>query len=227
MQRSHEAGGKGSKQIEREKMESEKTNKKKKGVAAVIAAILIAACAGGAWYVHDSKIKEMQNAGVEKLQASVNLDAYREAEQKEINAILEETETAIRDTGDQAEIDALIEKAVAETEGLKTAAAYTQEEGIEKLKKSVDTDLYREAEQKEIKKILDSTEKAILKTGDQAEIDALIKKAGDKIGELKTDEEYTAEEEAARQAAASKSGKKKKKPSGSGGCIGGGSDVWN
>ena len=104
-------------------MDSKKPNNKKKGVAAVIAAILIATCAGGAWYVHDTKIKEMQNAGVEKLQASVDLDAYREAEQKEINAILEETETKIRETGDQAEIDALVEKAVAETGEFKTAAA--------------------------------------------------------------------------------------------------------
>ena len=206
-------------------MESDKNKKKKKGVAAVIAAILIAACAGGAWYVHDSKIKEMQNAGAEKLQASVDLSAYREAEQQEINAVLEATEAAIRESKDQAEIDALIEKAVAETEGFKTAEAYTQEEGIEKLKKSVDKDLYREAEQKEIKKILDTTEKAILKTGDQAEIDALIKKASDQIGELKTDAEYAEEEAAAAAAAASK--KKKKKSSGSGGCIGGGSDVWN
>lgn len=210
-------------------MDSEKTKSKKKGVAAVIAALLIAACAGGAWYVHDTKIKEMQSAGIETLKASVDLDAYREAEQQEINAVLEETETAIRETKDQSEIDSLIEKAVEKTEGFKTAAEYTQEEGVAKLKESVDTGLYREAEQKEIKKILKSTEKEILKTGDQAEIDALIKKAADKIGGLKTDEEYAAEEEAARQAAAaaSKSSKKKKKSSGSGGCIGGGSDVFN
>ena len=73
-------------------MDSEKTKSKKKGVAAVIAALLIAACAGGAWYVHDTKIKEMQSAGIETLKASVDLDAYREAEQQEINAVLEETE---------------------------------------------------------------------------------------------------------------------------------------
>ena len=209
-------------------MEAEKKSSKKKGVAAVIAALLIAACAGGAWYVHDTKIKDMQNAGVEKLQASVDLSAYREAEQEEINAILGETETAIRDSKDQAEIDSLIEKAVAETAEFKTDAEYAEDEGVAKLKESVDLDKYREAEQIEIKKILDSTETAIHEARDQEEIDALIKDAKDSFKEFKTDEEYAAEEEAARQAAAASSSKaKKKKSSGSGGCIGGGSDVFN
>lgn len=206
----------------------EKKKSSKKGIAAVVAALVIAACAGGMWHVHTEKIEAMQDDGVKALQAEVNLNDYREAEQAEINAILEETEAAIRDTGDQAEIDSLIEKAVGETEGFKTDAEYTKEEGLAKLAKVVDQDKYREDEQKEIKKILESTEKAINEAKGQAEIDSLIKEASDKIGELKTDAEYTAEEEAARQAAAasSKSSKKKKSKS-SGGCIGGGSDVWN
>ena len=126
----------------------------------------------------------------------------------------------------------LIEKAVADTAGLKTDAVYaTEEAGIAKLKKSVDLDLYRAAERNEIQEILDSTEEAISKSEDQAEINALIKKAKAKFGKFKTDAEYTAEEEAARQAAeaaaAASRKSKKKKSSGSQGCVGTGSDVFN
>lgn len=207
-------------------MNSKESNKKNKGLTALIAALLIVACAGGGWYAHSSKIKAMQNDGVEKLQAAVNLDDYREAEQAEIQTILDNTEAAIRESKDQAEIDEMVEKAVAETGGFKTAAAYEMEEqGVAKLKDSIDLSLYREAEQKEIKKILDSTEKAILEAEDQAEIDDLVKKAADKFAEFKTDEQY-AEEEAAAAAAAAASKSKKKKSKSSGGCIGGG-DVWN
>ena len=207
-------------------MNSKESNSKNKGLTALIAALLIVACAGGGWYVHNSTIKAMQNDGVAKLQAAVSLDDYREAEQAEIQAILDNTEAAIRESKDQTEIDSMIEEAVAETGSFKTAAAYAmEEEGVAKLKDSIDMSLYREAEQKEIKKILDKTEKAILEAEDQAEIDALIKKAADKFAEFKTDAEY-AEEEAAAAAAAAKKSSKKKKSKSSGGCIGGG-DVWN
>ena len=207
-------------------MDPKENKKSNKGLVAVIAALLIVACAGGGWYAHSSKIKAMQNAGVEQLAAAVNLDDYREAEQTEIKAILDSTEAAIRESKDQAEIDSMVEKAVADTAGFKTAAAYAmEEEGIAKLKDSVKLDDYREAEQKEIKKILKNAEEKITEAADQAEIDALVEKAVAKIGELKTDAQY-AEEEAAAAAAAAKKSSKKKKSKGSGGCIGGG-DVWN
>ena len=103
-----------------------------------------------------------------------------------------------------------------------------QNSGYEALKAAVDAELYREPEKTEVVEILESTEASISESEDQAEIDALIKKAKAKFGEFKTDAEYTAEEEAARQAAAAASRKsKKKKSSGSQGCVGTGSDVFN
>ena len=201
----------------------------KKSTAAVIAILLVAACIGDVYQAHQAEIRAMQNSGYEALKAAVNPELYREPEKTEVIEILENTETSISESEDQAEIDALIEKAVADTAGLKTDAVYaTEEAGIAKLKKSVDLDLYRAAERNEIQEILDSTEEAISKSEDQDEIDALIKKAKAKFGEFKTDAEYTAEEEAARQAAAAASRKsKKKKSSGSQGCVGTGSDVFN
>lgn len=203
-------------------MTESKSNGKKRPVIIALAVILIAACAGGAWYANrQAEIKAMQDQAIAALAELVDPGAYREAEASEIQSIIDSTEAAIRESKDQAEIDALVEKAEAEAAGLKTAAAYTAEEGVAKLKDSVDLDLYREAERNEIQKILDSTEAAINESGDQAEIDALIKKASDQFSEFKTDAEYSAEEAAA--AASSK----RKKSSGSSGCVGGGADVFN
>lgn len=216
-----------------EKMISKKLNNMKRSVAAVIAVLLVAACIADVYQAHLAEIKAMQNEGVKSLAAAIDPGLYREPEKTEVNKIIESTEASIRDSEDQTEIDGLVEKAVAETAGLKTDAIYaTEEEGVEKLMASVDTGLYREAEKAEIEKLLESTKAAILESEDQAEIDALIKKAVNKTAEYKTDAEYTAEEEAARQAAAAAAKKKskkskKKKSSGSKGCVGTGADVFN
>ena len=206
-----------------------KINNMKKSTAAILAILLAAACIGDVFQAHRAEIQAMQNAGVAKLMESVDTEAYRDAERSEIEKILGSAETAIRESEDQTEIDSLIEKAVADTAGFKTDAVYaTEEEGIEKLKKSVDLALYREAEQKEINKILDSTETAIRDSEDQAEIDALIENASAQFAEFRTDAEYSEEEAAAAAAAAaSKKKSKKKKSSGSKGCVGTGSDVFN
>lgn len=200
----------------------------KKSTAAVLAALLIAACGADVYQAHLAEIEAMQNEGVAALAQTVDPSLYRQPEQEKIDEILSSTEAAIRESKDQAEIDQMVEKASEEFAGLKTDAEYTEEEGVEKLEASVDLDQYREAEQKEIKKILKETKAAILEAGDKAEIEALIKEASDKFAEFKTDAQYAAEEEAARQAAAAASKKsKKKKSSGSQGCVGTGSDVFN
>lgn len=100
----------------------------KKGIAAIIAVVVVAACAAGMWYSHQKKIEAMQNDGAEKLRASINLDDYREAEQKEITKILDSTEAAIRESEDQEEIDSLIAKASEDFSEFKTDAQYTKEE---------------------------------------------------------------------------------------------------
>ena len=210
-------------------MFAQKLNNMKKSTAAIMAALLVAACGAD---VYQTRIADMRNEGVTALTTAVDTSLYREAEQKEIEKILDRTEAAIRESKDQTEIDKLVEKAVADTAGFKTDSQYAiEEEGIEKLAASVDLKLYREAEQKEIKKILDSTEKAIRETADQKEIDSLVKEAAGKFKDFKTDAEYTAEEEAARQAAAAaaaqRNSSKKKKSSSSQGCVGTGSDVFN
>ena len=129
----------------------------KKSTAAILAVLLAAACIADVYQTRQAEIKAMQNQGVAKMKESVDTEAYREAERNEIEKILESTEAAIRESKDQEEIDALVEKAVEETAGFKTDAVYAkEEEGIAKLKAAVDPDLYREAERKEIEKINES-----------------------------------------------------------------------
>lgn len=209
-----------------------KLNNMKTSAAVVLAVLLVGACFADVYMTRQAAIKEMQNSGIEEMLTAIDTSLYREAEQKEIQKILDSTEAAIRESDDQAEIDALVDKAIADTAGFKTDEIYaTEEEGVEKLKASVDLSNYREAEQKEIKKILDSTETAISESEDPAEIETLISEASKQFAEFKTDAEYTAEEEAARQAAAAAAAAKqkssKKESSGSKGCVGTGSDVFN
>ena len=204
-----------------------KLNSMKKSTAAILAVLLAAACIADVYQTRQAEIKAMQNQGVAKMKESVDTEAYREAERNEIEKIFESTEAAIRESKDQEEIDALVEKAVEETSGFKTDAVYAkEEEGIAKLKAAVDPDLYREAERKEIEKIIESTAEAISESEDQAEIDALIEKATGQFAEFKTDAEYS-QEEAAAAAAAARKKSKKKKSSGSRGCVGNNADLYN
>jgi hypothetical protein len=211
-------------------MISKKLNNMKKSTAVIVAVLLIAACIADVYQAYLAEIRAMQSEGVKSLTAAVDPELYREPEKTEVIEIIGKTEASINESKDQAEIDALVEKAVADTAGFKTDAVYkTEEEGVEKLKGSIDTSLYREAEKEEINKILKSTEKAISESEDKAEIDALIEEAVSKVAGFKTDAEYTAEEEAARRAAAAAAAKKKSKKnksSGSSGCVGSGSDVF-
>ena len=110
------------------KIEEKQPKKMSKGMIALIVAVVIAACGFGGWQYHQNQIKEMQEQGVAELKASVNLDDYREAEQKEINAILEDGEKAILATEDEAEVDKVIEEATGKGSELKTDAQYTKEE---------------------------------------------------------------------------------------------------
>ena len=68
----------------------------KKTVIIVIAIVIAAAaCAAGAMAYHNNNVKEMRAQGAETLQASVSLDDYSEAQQKEIQAILDTAEKKI------------------------------------------------------------------------------------------------------------------------------------
>ena len=69
-----------------------------------------------------------------------------------------------------------------------------REAGITALKATADLEDYREAEQAEINKIFEEGEAKILETKEQEVIDGVIKDAGEKISELKTDAVYRAEE---------------------------------
>lgn len=192
--------------------------KKKTGIAIALA-VLIAAGGAGGWMYHNAQIDKMRTAGIEAMKASVNLDNYRDGQKEEIEKIFADSEEKINQATDQETVDKIGQEASAQISEIKTDAQLDVEEGIKKLKSSVNLDDYRDEQKKEVQTILDDTEKAIKEAAGDKEIGKLIEEAGSKISEIKTDEQMTAEEQAAaaaRRAASKKSSKKKKN---SGGCV--------
>ena len=100
----------------------------KKETIAVIILTVLAACSIGGWNYYEAGIQKMRDKGVADLNASVNLDDYREAEQAQIQTILEEGAGKIAVTKDQEVIDKVISDAGAQIGKLKTDAQYTAEE---------------------------------------------------------------------------------------------------
>ncbi len=102
-----------------------KTNK---GVIALIVMLALGACGFGGWQYHENQIKEMQDKGVAELKAVVDLKDYREAEQKEIQALLDEGEQDILKLREQDEIDKVVSEASEKVKDFKTDAQYAKEE---------------------------------------------------------------------------------------------------
>ena len=100
----------------------------KKSTAAIIVVLVLAACGFGGWKYHEGQIAKMQDEGVAALRASINLEDYREDEQKSISGILDESEKIIRESREQAAIDTEIEKARESFKEFKTDAELTAEE---------------------------------------------------------------------------------------------------
>ena len=100
--------------------------KSKSSIIALISAILVIGLCG--WDAYEAKITNMQNEGIAALEASVNIDDYREAEQAQISDIITDTTAKIRETRDANEVKALVEAAASEFAELKTDAQYTAEE---------------------------------------------------------------------------------------------------
>ena len=199
--------------------------------AIIITAIVLVLGGGGAlggWMYHSAKVDEMRNAGVKQLKSSVEMDAYRQDQQEEIQKILDNGEKAIMEAKDQETIDRINSESADSIKEIKTALELDKEEAIAKLKEDYPLKKYREDQQSEIKKMIADGEKAISESKSSEDIEKAVKSACSSMDEIKTDEQLTAEEEAARAAAAaaakkkknSSKKKKKKNNSNSGGCVG-------
>lgn len=118
---------------------------KGKIIAICIAAALI--IGGGAYGYHQHQLTVLRQSGAEALSAAVNLDDYREAEQKEVSAIIDEQMAKIETCTEQDEVDAVIETAKAEISEIKTDAVLTAEE--EEARKKAEEEARRKAEEEE------------------------------------------------------------------------------
>ncbi len=103
-----------------------KLNQMKPTAAVMIIVLLLTACLWDSWQVHLAEVAAMQADGVARLQAMIDPEMYREAEQAAISQILEDTEAAIRETDDQHKIESQLNAAYALFSGLKTDAQYTK-----------------------------------------------------------------------------------------------------
>lgn len=190
-------------------------------------ALALAVCGVGGWqYNENRKLGEAREAAISELAASVDLANYREAEQNEINGMIEAAEAKINESKDEDEIKGIVSETTGGFATVKTKAQYVKDEGVKELNNLVDTADYREAEQAEIKEILSGAEAKIKDAKGEDEVASLVKEASESLAALKTDAQYSEEEAAAAAAAAKKKSSKKKKSSSQQGCIGGGSDAF-
>lgn len=174
-------------------------NWKKTTLITVICALVLAAGVYSMYEYYQGKLETMRTASVQELRSSVVLSDYGEKEQQKINEILDSSEQQILASKQQYEIDQITSQAESEIEDIPTLKQMRRE-GKAELMALVNLDHYRDAEKQEIKKILKKYRKKINKKTKRKQIKKLIKKAKKEIGEIKTDEELTAEEEAAREA---------------------------
>ena len=187
------------------------------GKKVLIVIIAIAVIAGGAFSAlsyHNKKLEDMRSAGISQLETAVNPEDYREAEKKQVQAVLdaalEQLETASR----QEQVDEAVAAVSSRLEGIKTDAQLTAEEeaareaakeaSIAGMEEAVDLSLYRDEQKKEVRSILDDAAAEIEAAGDQDAADQAAAQALEKIKEVKTDQQLSEEEEAAAKAAAEK-----------------------
>lgn len=123
---------------------------KKSSIIAILTAIILTgACVCDIWYTHALEVQAMQDSKTAELQAAVDPADYREAEKAQIEETMKASEAKIRATGDEAEMDSVIESASAEFAKLKTDEQYTKEEEEEARRQA---ELERQRQEEEARK---------------------------------------------------------------------------
>ena len=101
-----------------------KTHDIKNPLIALVAALLIAVCLWDFWQMYLVEVEAMQDDGVAELHAMIDPHDYRKAERKQIKVILKDTEAAIHETDEPAEISKLLNAACAQFGTFRTAKQY-------------------------------------------------------------------------------------------------------
>jgi len=191
-------------------------NKKRLGI--IIGSVVVAAgCIVGGYFFHNAQIEKAQEESVAQINKLVSLDDYREAEQKDVQAIMDTYDKKVEGTKDKSKMEEYVKSAEKEIGEIKTDAEITEEvhsQGIEELNGLVNLDDYREAERSEIEGILKDATSDMKKVKTDEEASKIVEEAKENIANYKTDAELTAAEQAAAAAAKSRSSK------GSKGCVG-------
>ena len=193
-----------------------------KKIGIIIGSVIVAAgCIVGGYFFHNAQIEKAQEESISQINKSVSMDDYREAQQQEVQAIIDSYDKKIHNTKDKSKMEKYVNSAKKEIGEIKTDAEITEEvqnHGIKELNGIVNLDDYREAQRNEIEGILKDSTDEIKKVKTTEEADKIVKEAKENIANYKTDAELTAAEQAAAAAAKSKSSKGSSK--GSKGCVG-------
>ena len=149
-----------------------------------------------------------------EIESYKNAGDYREAEQKQLESIIQDAIAAIEMESSIDGIKRIVNQAKGAMDALEPDAALAAAE----LKKAQEhayivmgnynLSMYRSAEQSKLTSILETTREAIEKADNAAVVNRLLQDAATEIATLKTDAEYTAEENAAAELEAEKKAKK-------------------
>ena len=146
------------------------------------------------------ELDKAKKDAITELENYVDKDDYREKEQKEINEIIDRAKEDINEATKIEDINSIKEEAEKEIDNLKTDKELTEElektkkDAISELENYVDKDDYREKEQEEIDKIIEKAKEEINNASEIDEVNSIKDDAKDKLDDLKTDDEYSAEE---------------------------------
>ncbi len=144
---------------------------------------------------------------LDEYKATIDMTLYSEANQGEINSIINAAKDSIMAAADQAAADAIVQQAKADIANVKTIAQELAEAKVAakaELEAYKNPNDYREAEQQQLAQIVADGKDAIDAATDKTGVAAALAAAKAQLDALKTKAQYEAEEAAAAALAAAK-----------------------
>ena len=146
------------------------------------------------WSQSEPSLEEVKQEAIDYLNSSVNLDDYSEANQRVLQAILDEYTERITNATSKDEVEFLLDSALTEIKGVQTLLDEYKERAKEGLNAYKSPSLYRDEEKAELSSILANAFSRIDACNDTDSIDYIVATTKQQIDALKTAAEYEVEE---------------------------------
>lgn len=129
------------------------TKKSHKPLSIVLIVLIALACAaGGTIAYRNHQVEQMRSEGVANLESSVDMDAYREKQQKKIDKLVDEYTQQMMTAEDQETIDQYTEEFAEKIDSIKTDAELTAKEKAAAEKKRKEEEAKRKAAEEKARK---------------------------------------------------------------------------